>query len=457
MLFTIKPDVQPQSLPGSVWYVNGCHDQCIYWKGTNHSHDLLTGRLAVNKPKSISSAQVLRELQRVFKTSTFFAPWLEAERALRASHSKFQQRRRRDKRIEVKLGHGGTLDPMATGVLVVGVGNGTKQLKNFLECTKAYEATVLFGAATDTHDCLGKILGKAPYGHVTEDTVGRALHRFTGEFMQRPPLYSALRIQGKRLYEYAREGKEVPVEIQERPVEVKKVEIIEWLKGENHSYEWPSEEAEEDEKRVTEKVLHRGGPATTPPVACGNAEDIHMEHGSGSKRKSRLDEDDELVTDQIPASKRRAPDPKHSMSGALQSSDEAGTGTSETIKSPVKDVEIRSPSSKPFQRPPAVKLRMTVTSGFYVRSLSHDLGKEVGSFGIMSELVRTQQGPFTLGHNVLEFDDFKEGEEIWAPKMESMLEEWEKSISSSDGENYVDEEQPPTTRSNDEATRNETV
>ncbi|MCJ1461918.1 hypothetical protein MMC07_000517 [Pseudocyphellaria aurata] len=417
------------------------------------------GVFAVNKPKSLSSAQVLRELQRVFKTSKFFAPWLEAERALRASHSKFQQRRRRDKRIEVKLGHGGTLDPMATGVLVVGVGNGTKHLKIFLECTKAYDATVLFGAATDTHDCLGKVLSKAPYGHVTEDAVGKALSCFRGTIMQRPPLYSALRIQGKRLYEYAREGKEVPVEIQERQVEVKKVEIIEWLKGENHNYEWPSEEAEEDEKRVTEKILHKNGPATAPPVAYNNAEDTHIEHESGSKRKFRLDEDDELVTDQMPASKRRAPDPKLSMSGALQSSDEAETGTSETVKasSPVKDVEIHGPSSEPFERPPAVKLRMTVTSGFYVRSLSHDLGKEVGSFGIMSELVRTQQGPFTLGHNVLEFDDFKKGEEIWAPKMESVLEEWEKNISSDDGENYVDEEQSLTPRSKDQATSIETV
>lgn len=328
---------------------------------------------------------------------------------------------------------------MATGVLIVGVGKGTKQLKSFLECTKAYEATVLFGAATDTYDILGKILGKASYVHVTADAVEKALHHFRGKIMQRPPLYSALRYQGKRLYEYAREGKELPVEIQERPVEVKELEIVEWLKGENHSYKWPSEEAGEDEKRVTDKTLHISGVTTNQPVAYSNAGDIHIERTSGSKRKCGLDEDD-LVTDEPPVSKRRTADAKFSRSGALPSLGEAGTGTLDTVKtkSPVNDVEILGPSSK-HKRPPAVKLRMTVTSGFYVRSLSHDLGKGVGSLGIMSDLVRTQQGPFKLGHNVLEFEDLGKGEDIWAPKIERMLEEWEKSIS--DGENYsVDEE-----------------
>ena len=399
-------------------------------------------------------------MQHIFKRSKFFTPWLEAERADRRKLSKHQQRRRRDKRVEVKLGHGGTLDPIATGVLIVGVGKGTKQLKNFLECTKAYEATVLFGAATDTYDTAGKTIGKAPYSQVTEDAVGGALQHFRGKIMQKPPTYSALRFQGKRFYEYAREGKEIPVELKERSVEVKELEIVEWLKGENHSYEWPSEEAGEDEKRVAEKELHHSGTPTTPPVAYSTAEDVHMERASGTKRKSQLDNDDEedLDTDKMPSSKRHAADPMLSISGALQSLDEPGTRTLESIKiqSPVNQVEIHGPSSK-HERPPAVKLRMTVTSGFYVRSLSHDLGRIVGSFGMMSDLVRTQQGPFKLGHNVLEFEDLTKGEEIWAPKIERMLEEWEKSISN-DGENHsVDEKQLLARGSINEATRSEIV
>ena len=105
---------------------------------------------------------------------------------------------------------------MATGVLIMGVGKGTKQLQGFLECTKSYEATILFGAATDTYDVLGKVLRRAEYKHVTKEGVEKALAGFRGNIMQRPPIYSALRMEGKRLYEYAREGKEIPREIEER-------------------------------------------------------------------------------------------------------------------------------------------------------------------------------------------------------------------------------------------------
>jgi tRNA pseudouridine55 synthase len=74
--------------------------------------------------------------------------------------------------------------------------------------------------------------------------------------------------------------------------------------------------------------------------------------------------------------------------------------------------------------PPAIRLRMTVTSGFYVRSLCHDLGAAVGSAALMAELERTRQGEFELGKNVLEYDDLEKGEQVWAPKVEAMLDEW---------------------------------
>lgn len=89
------------------------------------------------------------------------------------------------------------------------------------------------------------------------------------------------------------------------------------------------------------------------------------------------------------------------------------------------DASSISPNpSPPHHGPPAVKLRMTVTSGFYVRSLSHDLGIAIGSLGMMSNLVRTRQGTFELGRNALEWEDFSRGEEVWAPKMEALLEAW---------------------------------
>lgn len=425
---------------------------------------------AINKPKSISSAQVLREIQAVFNPSNLFAPWIEAESAERARNSRNdpKQRRRRFKKVEVKIGHGGTLDPMATGVLIVGVGKGTKHLQSFLECTKAYEATVLFGAETETYDILGKVLARAPYEHVTEEVVRDALKDFRGKIMQKPPIYSALRIKGKRLYEYAREGKELPVAIQERPVEVEELQVLEWMGAADHAYKWPKEEeCAPEEKMIAEKLLHLSEAAATTDLPAP----LKEEDGSGSNGKRPRDEDDELVTDE-PNYKRRAPNPQNGMSGVLSSPKKSPTGTAPAaheslpsepkIENPLSKDELSTESTGPsephlseskkaspplksepktelvatealpakpdLERPPAVKLHMTVTSGFYVRSLSHDLGKRVGSLGAMCELVRTRQGQFTLGKNVLEYEDLAKGEEVWAPKVEEMLESWERSL-----------------------------
>ncbi|KAI2117224.1 pseudouridine synthase pus4, partial [Ophidiomyces ophidiicola] len=215
----------------------------------------LDGVFAVHKPGGISSADVLRDLQRHFNPSEFFKPVLEAERQRRREEPRNQLRRRRDKRIQVKLGHGGTLDPIATGVLITGVGKGTKQLNNFLACTKSYEAVVLFGAATDTYDRVGKVVSRAPYEHVTREKVEEALKGFRGKIMQRPSIFSALKVQGKKLYEYAREGKEPPVEIAERPVEVSNLEIVEWYEPGTHSWTWPTEEAGGAEKDIATKLI----------------------------------------------------------------------------------------------------------------------------------------------------------------------------------------------------------
>ncbi len=327
----------------------------------------------------------------------------------------------------MKLGHGGTLDPMATGVLIVGVGNGTRELQRFLNCTKTYEATILFGAATDTYDVMGKVLAKAPYDHINRRLVEEALASFRGKIMQRPPIYSALRMEGKRLYEYAREGKELPREIEARPMEVQELEIVEWLEPADHDYQWPAEEAEEEAKRVAQEIIHLHDFSNASAASSGVKNKGEMPSTDSGKRKRIADEDDDLVRSRALLSKRKEEDPSVSMSGALQGSDEevpaacADIGTVSTIAE-----HVGNPAS-PSKGPPAVKLRMTVTSGFYVRSLSFDLGKKVGSLAIMSDLVRTRQGDFRLGHNVLEFEDIEKGEEFWGPKVESMLTAWEEA------------------------------
>ncbi|KAL8793936.1 MAG: hypothetical protein Q9195_003449 [Heterodermia aff. obscurata] len=383
---------------------------------------LSEGVFAINKPKSVSSAQTLRDLQKAFNSSKFFASWLSAEKANRLRETSREQRKRRKKTVEVKLGHGGTLDPMATGVLIVGVGKGTKFLQNYLSCTKTYEATILFGAATDSYDTLGKVLNKAPYAHITREKVEKALEKFRGKIMQRPPLYSALHVQGKRLYEYAREGKEVPVEIQERPVEVQELSIVEWLQGGSHRYKWPSQEAETDDKELAEAVLHlQDIPGTL--VEVPNKRSKNDDHSRKRKRKIREEED--VIAPSVPTTKRQGVDETLCMSGGLQEPHYRGIVNTK----PEDPISISSESiprevSPSEEQPPAVRLRMTVTSGFYVRALAHDLGKAVESLGCMSDLVRSTQEKFQLGHNVLEWSDIEGGEEVWASKLETMLKDW---------------------------------
>ena len=320
---------------------------------------------------------------------------------------------------------------MATGVLIMGIGKGTKQLQGFLECTKSYEATVLFGAATDTYDVLGKVLRRAEYKHVTKESVEKVLGRFRGNILQRPPIYSALRMQGKRLYEYAREGKVIPREIQERPVKVEELEIVEWLDGGKHASSLPKEEAEVEAKELVEKVLKLDGAVSTSKKAVGK--DV-----SGVKRKRGVDDMDDIqTTHKRPTRADEEVDPQTLMSGAIQSPDEKPTYPAESVDLATAGADSHESSQQislpPDKGPPAIKLRMTVTSGFYVRSLSHDLGEAVGSLACMSELVRTRQGDFELKRNVMEYEELDKGEDVWGPQVEELLQGWESRNAETDG------------------------
>lgn len=123
-----------------------------------------------------------------------------------------------------KIGHTGTLDPNATGVLVMAVGRATRLISFLPEEHKTYEAEVIFGLATDTDDITGLVTCEIDPGNVTRFGIDRVLPRFTGEIMQVPPLYSALKKDGKKLYDYARAG--VDVEVSARPVTIHGIEIM---------------------------------------------------------------------------------------------------------------------------------------------------------------------------------------------------------------------------------------
>jgi tRNA pseudouridine55 synthase len=123
-----------------------------------------------------------------------------------------------------KIGHTGTLDPQATGVLPVCLGSGTKLCDMLTDKDKEYVAELLLGVCTDTQDTTGQVLSERPV-EVSEQEVREAICSFVGDYAQIPPMYSAIKVDGKKLYELARAGKEV--ERKARAVTILDIEILE--------------------------------------------------------------------------------------------------------------------------------------------------------------------------------------------------------------------------------------
>ncbi len=124
-----------------------------------------------------------------------------------------------------KIGHTGTLDPAATGVLPVCLGKATKLCDLLTDKNKTYEAVLLLGKTTDTQDITGEVLEEKSTEALTEEKVREAIEGFIGDYEQIPPMYSALKVNGKKLYELAREGK--VIERKARPVKILDIQILE--------------------------------------------------------------------------------------------------------------------------------------------------------------------------------------------------------------------------------------
>ena len=124
-----------------------------------------------------------------------------------------------------KIGHAGTLDPNASGILLACLGKATKIAKFLTEHDKEYEAVIKLGVTTDTYDQEGKIIQITEHLEITEEQVREAIESFKGEIWQTPPLYSAIKQKGKKLYQYARAGKQV--ERKKRKVIIKDVRVLE--------------------------------------------------------------------------------------------------------------------------------------------------------------------------------------------------------------------------------------
>ena len=153
----------------------------------------MNGIVIVDKPQEWTSQDVTARLRRVFNTR--------------------------------RIGHGGTLDPMATGVLPVFVGRATRGVEFFEHAEKTYEATLLLGTATDTEDISGTVLEQKEV-HISETEFLSILPRFRGKIMQVPPMYSALKVGGQKLVDLARKGK--TVERQARQIEIFQLDCVEF-------------------------------------------------------------------------------------------------------------------------------------------------------------------------------------------------------------------------------------
>ncbi|XP_071986165.1 pseudouridylate synthase TRUB1 [Engystomops pustulosus] len=169
----------------------------------------LSGLFPVYKPPGVTSAQALNELKGRLLTE--------------AGLKEFTKR----KKQTLKIGHGGTLDSSASGLLVVGIGDGTKMLGAMLSGSKKYTTTAQLGKATDTLDESGTVTEEKPYDHITREDLEKVLEKFSGNILQVPPLFSALKKNGKRLSCLVREGAQVEAK-PARPVVVYKLALTDF-------------------------------------------------------------------------------------------------------------------------------------------------------------------------------------------------------------------------------------
>ncbi|KAG2227671.1 hypothetical protein INT45_004713, partial [Circinella minor] len=173
----------------------------------------LNGVFSVYKPTGWTSREAVNKVQ---------------DSLSRQLQARLEMTKKLTQRDKIKIGHGGTLDPLAEGVLILGVGDGCKKLHDYLQCTKEYIVLAKFGQATDSYDSQGTITHSGSTDNINQQSILSILPQFKGEITQIPPIYSAISIQGKRAYDYARQGIELPKPIEPRKVQILALELMEF-------------------------------------------------------------------------------------------------------------------------------------------------------------------------------------------------------------------------------------
>ncbi|CAR21085.1 pseudouridine synthase PUS4 [Lachancea thermotolerans CBS 6340] len=346
----------------------------------------MNGIFAIEKPSGISSSQFLLKLQNVLMNSSVFSR--EIQRATAERMQQYQRetgkkpsKRKLRKVSKVKMGHGGTLDPLASGVLVVGVGTGTKKLSQYLSGTvKVYESEALFGVSTTSGDVEGEILSMHSVSHLKMDDLKSVEKKMVGSLKQTPPIFAALKMNGKPLHEYAREGIPLPRAIEPRQVEIYDLEVFPESLTRDHTYKLLRPATDAD-KEVVSELSHQGN----------------------------------LLTDKLFFSK--------------QFCESQGWESEEAKVDPpiaLSEEEMQQLLAEGDNyRAPLLHFKAKVSSGTYIRSLISDIGKAMRSSCYMVKLVRCQQQEWALDkRNVFRMEDFTENDEaVWTKVLEQVLEQ----------------------------------
>lgn len=234
----------------------------------------------------------------------------------------------------------------------------------YLLFPQEYRAIGLMGSATTSYDSQDPILYRSSFSHVNPQLLLSKLPRFTGEIHQLPPLYSAIRMDGMRLFDYARKGIPLPRPIEKRNCRVQELRLVDWKQGGEHDYKEPEREVEEEEKKLVGKVREMAGEEETSKED-ETIKERNLETSTSDARESLLTTTGESTSN---------------LSSVTASHQESTNGTTVGGGAPIFTVE------------------MTVSSGTYVRSIVHDLASACDSAAHVVSLTRTRQGEFSIPH-----------------------------------------------------------
>ncbi|KAL6951004.1 hypothetical protein ACO0QE_000290 [Hanseniaspora vineae] len=358
----------------------------------------MNGIFAIEKPSGITSSQFLSKLQRVLTSSEIFQKEIQAARNVRIEQYKRENKGKHppnrilNRVSKVKMGHGGTLDPLASGVLVVGIGQGTKELANYLQGTvKCYEAEALLGLSTTSGDCEpnGEIISVNKTEHLqnlSQDAKTKLendlVQKFKGHLKQTPPIFAALKMNGKPLHEYARQGLPLPKPIEPRQVQLYDLEFVkdDFLTT-DHKYTF---------LQITDETVKDLSKLSNNPTT------------------TQLYYADEYCT------ANGLPVGEPIKEGTLQKNFISDPSDEELVN-------MKSPEYKA----PLFHFIAKVSSGTYIRSLIDDMGKALGSSAYMVSLKRLSQQNWDLAKgNVFKIEDFEnKPERVWSAVLKKVLDE----------------------------------